>query len=180
MSTMKKTLFILILVFHTFGKATVFSQIDRIECLELTDLRPLKPEVKKSIIEDIHRYINQIESEHKEGEIVSLYCPPTELYFDKDCEFPIKYKEIYFSLALLLVKPNSKLLLEPHNDRISYKENAAFNIDRAETVKKIFMYFGIDADRISINDMKDQRPMATNKTEEGRKHNRYVRMSITW
>jgi len=43
--------------------------------------------------------------------------------------------------SLTDLKPKSILLLAPHNDRISYKENSEFNAVRAETVKNIFMPF---------------------------------------
>ncbi len=183
---MKKTVIITILFFQFFGSLTLFSQSEKNNCQNLTDLKPLAPEVKESIIKYIKEYINQIESEPKEGRepnedrIITLYCPPTELYFDDDCDFPKKYENIHFYLALLYVKPNSELILQPHSDRIGYEKNPEFNFIRAETVKKIFMYFGIDSNRIKIEDIKDERPIGSNETEEGRMLNRYVGMNVTW
>jgi hypothetical protein len=179
-SYIKKTIIITILFFQFFGNLTLLSQSEKNNCQNLTDLKPLDPEVKESIIKYIKEYISQSESEHKEGRIITVYCPPTELYFDEDCDFPKKYENINFYLALLYVKPNSKLVLQSHSDRIDYEKNPEFNIIRGETVKKIFMYFGIDPNRIKIEDIKDERPIASNETEEGRMLNRYVGMNVTW
>jgi len=51
---------------------------------------------------------------------------------------------------------------------------------RAETVKKIFVYFGISPERITIKNIKDEFPIDTNTTEEGRDHNKYVGMKVNW
>jgi len=52
------------------------------------------------------------------------------------------------------------------------------NLKRAETVKKIFTHYGIDSKRILIKNLGAEYPMDTNKTEQGRQNNKYVRLSI--
>ena len=177
---MIKTVFITLLIFQTFGIATLFSQSDEKECSSLVELKPLEPKIKEIIIKQIRNYIKQVETEDKSDMLITLYCPPTELYFSKNCDFPNRYENINFYLALLIEKPNSTLILKPNNDTISYNENPNSNFVRAETVKKIFMYFGIDGSRISIKDLKDEYPIGTNETDDGRKYNRYVSMNVVW
>jgi len=172
----KKLLIFLVLIF--LGATLVQAQSKEENCLSFSDLKPLSVKEKSDLILNVKKYIDQTES--KETIIRSFFCPPTELYFKKGCYFPIRYQNIKFNLGLLYVKKNSSLVLESHSDKMSYKTNPEHNLMRAETVKKIFIYFGISPERITIKNIKDEFPIDTNTTEEGRDHNKYVGMKVNW
>ncbi len=73
--------------------------------------------------------------------------------------------------------PHARALLEGHTDWIGtelYNMNLSFN--RANAVKDKMLEFGIDENRITIKAYGKSRPIADNKTAEGRAKNRRVEM----
>jgi outer membrane protein OmpA-like peptidoglycan-associated protein len=83
-------------------------------------------------------------------------------------------------LAKLLVKkPNFKLLIDGHTDNVG---KAAYNMklsqNRANSVKTYLVNKGIDASRITSKGYGLTKPIASNKTPEGRQKNRRVEFTI--
>jgi outer membrane protein OmpA-like peptidoglycan-associated protein len=80
---------------------------------------------------------------------------------------------------LLKKKPNFKLLIDGHTDNVG---KAAFNMklskSRAESVKTYLVNKGIDASRITSKGYGLTKPIASNKTPEGRQKNRRVEFTI--
>ena len=64
------------------------------------------------------------------------------------------------------------------DDKGSVEFNTALAKRRAEAVKTIAVQLGIDANRITIGENNEQKPVATNASEEGRSYNRRVVMFV--
>jgi outer membrane protein OmpA-like peptidoglycan-associated protein len=80
---------------------------------------------------------------------------------------------------LLKRKPSFKLLIDGHTDNVG---KAAFNMklseNRAKSVKTYLVDKGIDASRITAKGYGLTKPIASNKTPEGRQKNRRVEFTI--
>ncbi len=80
---------------------------------------------------------------------------------------------------LLLKKPSFKLLIEGHTDNAGKAVvNMKLSQTRADAVKKYFVDNGIDAARITAKGYGPTKPIADNKTAEGRARNRRVEFTI--
>jgi outer membrane protein OmpA-like peptidoglycan-associated protein len=89
--------------------------------------------------------------------------------------------EIYFtSLGYLLAnKPGSSVKIVGHAcSRGSAEANERFSKQRAERVKQHLVEKGIAAEQITLEWKGDREPAASNDTEDGRKLNRRVEISI--
>ncbi len=85
-------------------------------------------------------------------------------------------------IAELLIKnPDLKLTIEAHADNIGTPEgNMTWSQRRAQAIANYFINKGIDAARINATGYGDTKPIATNKTEAGRKQNRRVEMKLDY
>lgn len=73
-----------------------------------------------------------------------------------------------------------KLLVEGHTDsRGSDQDNQSLSKKRAEAVRTFMVSRGIEADKITAEGIGEARPVADNKTEEGRANNRRVEIVVT-
>lgn len=71
--------------------------------------------------------------------------------------------------------PAYKVVLEGHTDSTGPAAyNKKLSLHRAEVVKKALVDLGVNADRITAEGYGEERPVATNKTKEGRAENRRV------
>ena len=74
-----------------------------------------------------------------------------------------------------------KLSLEGHTDNVGDDDaNMQLSKDRAQAVKQYLMDGGIKGSRITAEGFGETRPVDTNDTPEGRKHNRRVEMNIKY
>ncbi len=75
--------------------------------------------------------------------------------------------------------PQSKLYLEGHTDNVGNDEkNMLLSQDRARSVKAYLVQGGIAEERLTTAGYGETRPVDTNDTPEGRKHNRRVMMDL--
>lgn len=82
-------------------------------------------------------------------------------------------------ITLLVKKPQYKLLIDGHTDNVgSAPSNMKLSQARADAVKKYLTDRSIDAARIKATGYGLTRPIATNKTPEGRQKNRRVEFTI--
>ena len=174
---MKKSIITSILICQMFTCGTLFSQIEKKDCNDISILTELSIEEKAEIIKSAKGFVEYNNS--KIHEIKIVYCPQTELYFSGNCTFPYDYHIAKQYLGILLYDLKSKLILKSHSDNLNYKRNPKQNLIRAENVKNIFIFYGIKPERIEIIDLKDQYPIDNNKTKMGRENNKYVRMEVT-
>lgn len=63
------------------------------------------------------------------------------------------------------------------DDRASQQHNLALSLERAESVKRILVGFGIDSARLEAVGLGEADPIAVNDTDEGRALNRRVELS---
>ena len=82
--------------------------------------------------------------------------------------------------------PSAKVSIEGHTDNIPlrkgklFKNNIELSKARAESVKKFFVKnLGIDENRLSTKGWGETKPIASNKTPEGRQKNRRVEIIIS-
>ena len=84
--------------------------------------------------------------------------------------------EVEMLAIFLKSQPELKIAIGGHTDNIgSHSYNQKLSEDRAKSLKNMIVEsFGVDASRISAIGFGESKPIATNKTEEGRTLNRRV------
>jgi len=89
------------------------------------------------------------------------------------------YAELDKIVRMMRANPNMKLELSAHTDEIgNAKRNQDLSDDRAFAAKQYLISKNIEADRIIAKGFGKTKPIATNKTEEGRQKNRRVEFKI--
>lgn len=80
-------------------------------------------------------------------------------------------------VQMLQANPQVKISIEGHTDNVgTQKSNKILSDDRAKTVEKAIVSQGIDAKRLNSLGHGQDKPIADNKTEEGRAKNRRVEL----
>jgi type IX secretion system PorP/SprF family membrane protein len=83
-------------------------------------------------------------------------------------------------IAVLKKYPDTKIVIEGHTDSEGDDaDNLKLSQQRAETIREYFIEKGIRQDRITITGHGESKPVDTNDTAEGRKHNRRVEIHFT-
>ena len=83
-------------------------------------------------------------------------------------------------VKIMACYPNMTVQLEGHTDSIGDPEsNKQLSVDRANAVKDMLVQGGIDAGRITTEGIGEERPIASNDTEEGRSKNRRTELVVT-
>ena len=81
---------------------------------------------------------------------------------------------------VLKAYPNAQVQLVGHTDSTGTAEtNQTLSLDRANAVKSLLTTQGVAADRISTAGSGQDRPLASNDTEEGRARNRRLELNVT-
>jgi len=81
---------------------------------------------------------------------------------------------------VLKAYPHSQVQLVGHTDSTGTPEaNQALSLDRANTVKGMLVAQGVGADRIATAGFGQDRPVASNDTEDGRARNRRLELNVT-
>jgi OOP family OmpA-OmpF porin len=103
-----------------------------------------------------------------------------EFDFDKDTIRPVHHSDIQKVANFLNAYAKTNAALEGHTDSIGSEEyNMQLSKRRANSVKKYLVEkFNIDASRISTVGHGESKPVASNKTSEGRQRNRRVVSNI--
>jgi OmpA-OmpF porin, OOP family len=75
----------------------------------------------------------------------------------------------------LLHKNNTRIQISGHTDNVGNpKTNKSLSLKRAQACRDYLISKGIDAGRIEAVGYGDERPIATNDTDEGRQQNRRI------
>jgi outer membrane protein OmpA-like peptidoglycan-associated protein len=83
-------------------------------------------------------------------------------------------------LAILKCYPNSLVLLEGHTDSTGDPvANKKLSLDRANAIKDLLVQGGVDVARISTDGWGQEKPIASNDTEEGKAKNRRTELIVT-
>jgi OmpA-OmpF porin, OOP family len=81
---------------------------------------------------------------------------------------------------ILNAYPTAQVELSGHTDNTGTPDaNQRLSLDRANAVKQMLVDRGIAADRIATNGYGQDRPIASNDTEEGRARNRRLELTVT-
>ncbi|WP_299115833.1 OmpA family protein [uncultured Winogradskyella sp.] len=82
-------------------------------------------------------------------------------------------------IAILNKYPDAKFTVEGHTDSVgSAKLNTRLSEDRAASVKDYLVANGVDQFRLSSKGYGEDKPIADNKTRDGRKQNRRVEINL--
>lgn len=153
---------------------------------QLTNLYVLKYKSVKEVIPDS---INIAILDDKRSELIRKTIPIVELgrkliienllfEFGKS-ELPGEVDELQILTQFMQTKPNVSILIEGHTDDVgSEATNLRLSKQRAESVKRYLIRKGINENRIQTKGYGESRPIATNKTEAGRRYNRRTEIVI--
>jgi outer membrane protein OmpA-like peptidoglycan-associated protein len=82
-------------------------------------------------------------------------------------------------IVILKAFPSTETRLEGHTDSVGDAEaNKKLSQDRADAVKSIMVTNGIDASRLSTTGYGQEKPIASNDTEDGRAQNRRTELMV--
>ncbi len=83
-------------------------------------------------------------------------------------------------LAILKCYPSSTYLLEGHTDSTGDPvANKKLSLDRANAIKDLLVQAGVDPSRISTDGWGQEKPLASNDTEDGKAKNRRTEIVVT-
>jgi OmpA-OmpF porin, OOP family len=83
-------------------------------------------------------------------------------------------------IAIMKCFPNMNVQLEGHTDSTGDPDaNKKLSVDRAEAVKATMVSAGIDPSRISTAGWGQEKPIASNDTEDGKAKNRRTELVVT-
>lgn len=75
--------------------------------------------------------------------------------------------------------PDIRVRIEGYTDeRASEQHNQELSVERAESVKRILVGFGVGPERLDVVGFGESRPIASNVTPEGRALNRRVELDV--
>jgi outer membrane protein OmpA-like peptidoglycan-associated protein len=81
---------------------------------------------------------------------------------------------------VLKAYPNEQIQLSGHTDNTGAADaNQALSLDRANAIKAMLVGQGVAAERISAQGFGQDRPIASNDSEEGRARNRRTELTVT-
>lgn len=132
--------------------------VERIDTVFIDTTQPSNEEVKKA-----------------------LFNAEDHLEFENDKAIILKksFGDLEALTNMMLIREDLKISLEGHTDSNGTEAyNMKLSESRVKAVKKFLVANGVDASRISTNYFGESKPIADNRTEEGRARNRRVNMKI--
>jgi outer membrane protein OmpA-like peptidoglycan-associated protein len=101
------------------------------------------------------------------------------VYFPIDSDVPKSFDDIRYLEQIMKTSSTLKVEISGHTDNTGAAEyNLGLSRRRSEAVKKILVAAGIDASRITVSGYGSEKPLADNKTREGRRLNRRTEFTI--
>ena len=121
-----------------------------------------------------------IDIQVKEAKKGSSFVIDDILYNTNSAELKEESRIVLDNFAQYLKEnPTIKIQIEGHTDNVgNVKDNEALSSNRAFSVKAVLEEFGVDGKRILAKGYGPNRPIADNKTEEGRAKNRRTEFQI--
>ncbi len=100
--------------------------------------------------------------------------------FDKASLRPESSSELQRLMQLLKDSPNLKIEISGYTDsKGTIEYNKFLSENRAKAVVEYLVNFGIDSNRLTFKGYGEDKPIATNDTEEGRQKNRRTEVKVT-
>lgn len=113
------------------------------------------------------------------NEVLVQVAETLEFEFDKAIIKRESYGDLEALTNLLLIRDDLVIKMEGHTDNHGTEEyNMKLSKDRVEAVKQFLVANGVDPERVKTSYFGETRPIADNKTREGRARNRRVAMEI--
>ena len=105
-----------------------------------------------------------------------------EFDFDKSIIKKGYYQDIDNLAGVMKQYPDLNVVIEGHTDSVGTAEyNKKLSQERADAVKKYMVEKGgIDANRLKAQGFGEEKPIASNKTKEGRQQNRRVEAAVDY
>ena len=104
-----------------------------------------------------------------------------EFDYNKSIIKPGYYKDIDDLVNVMKDHPELKVVIEGHTDNSGSAEyNKKLSQQRAEAVKQYMVEKGIEANRLKAKGFGEEKPIASNDTEEGRQKNRRVEAAVDY
>jgi OOP family OmpA-OmpF porin len=104
-----------------------------------------------------------------------------EFDFDKSIIKKGYYQDIDNLAGVMKQYPDLNVVIEGHTDSVGTAAyNKKLSQQRAEAVKKYMVENGIDANRLKAQGFGEDKPIASNKTKEGRQQNRRVEAAVDY
>ena len=101
--------------------------------------------------------------------------------FDKSTIKKGYYKDIDDLVKVMKDYPDLNVVIEGHTDSVGTAAyNKKLSQERAEAVKQYMVEKGIDANRLKAQGFGEERPIASNDTEEARQKNRRVEAAVDY
>lgn len=117
----------------------------------------------------------------KELEIIKYAFDNLEFETGKDIIRPSSFISLNGLAKLLVDKPSYGLKIEGHTDSDGDDQsNLILSQKRAEAVKRYLIGRGVDGSKLETEGFGETRPLADNKTKEGKQKNRRVEMKIVF
>lgn len=112
-------------------------------------------------------------------EVMTLAAQSLEFEYDKAIITEHSHASLLALVNLMTIRKDIKISLEGHTDSQGTEQyNMRLSKDRVEAVKAFLVSNGIDAARVDAKYYGESKPIADNRTEEGRRQNRRVVMEV--
>ncbi len=144
---------------------------EKIEAPVVIPVAPVEPKPKEKVVE--------VKLKEEEKEVLKTAFSNLEFENGKDVIKEQSYVSLTELAGLLKKKPEWMLRISGHTDNVGdAKSNMELSKKRAESVKRFLILSGLTDNRMIVEYFGASKPIADNKTPEGRAKNRRVEMTI--
>ncbi|MFV2059306.1 MAG: flagellar motor protein MotD [Gammaproteobacteria bacterium] len=175
----------------SIGKTSTSEQISNDNKVALINIKPIQSkksktldEVKNELNESLKSFINDKSIKITQtNNWISVEMDSSIIYTSGSSNLEIDAIPILQKLARILAPIPNEIEVEGHTDNIPihnvfYPSNWELSAARSARVVNLFMNSGVNPERLSAIGYGEFRPLASNKTNSGRKKNRRVNVVI--
>lgn len=123
--------------------------------------------------------VEEVKLQTEEKKVLSTAFANLEFETGKEIIKETSFPSLFELAGLMKTKPDWMLRIAGHTDNVGDpKKNLALSRKRAEAIKKFMVLSGLAGDRFIVEFYGSSKPIADNKTPQGRQKNRRVEMKI--